>query len=48
MHEHAGQEAGEQERGAAEREGERQGQLQNSVDTKKFHHKGADATYSPR
>jgi tRNA(adenine34) deaminase len=40
MHEHAGQEAGEQERGAAERAGERQGQLQNSVDTKKFHHKG--------
>jgi hypothetical protein len=39
MHEHAGQEAGEEKGGAAERARKRQGQLVNSVDTKKFHHK---------
>jgi tRNA(adenine34) deaminase len=40
MHEHAGQEAGEEEGGTAERAAGRQGQLRNSFDTKKFHHKG--------
>ncbi len=46
MHEDAGQEAGEQEGGAAERAAERQGQLHNSVDTKKFHHKGGGPDFS--